>query len=82
MANPTPAAIVNKITVKNGLYNGHKSLVEAFLSVLPHSVKNEANDRNIELLFNDVKRNMFAKNTACLNTDANTSGTEHWALAS
>ncbi|MFK5892645.1 MAG: hypothetical protein QM504_05445 [Pseudomonadota bacterium] len=72
--NTTPAVIVNKIVIKNGLYNGHPSLVDAFLSLIPDSEKTEGNDNLIESIFNDVKRN--------INSNENRSGSSHWALVS
>ena len=76
LQTPTPTAIAAKINLKNGRFNGHESLVDAFLDVLPSSVKEEKNDQKIESLYSDVKRCLFATRTSFVVQQ----NTQHWAL--
>ncbi len=55
MKKPSPTEIAKKIQVENGLFNGRASLVDAFLSALPCSLKEPGNDFYIKYLFLGVK---------------------------
>ena len=72
---PTPTAIANQIQIKDGLFNGHPSLVDAFLSVLPASLKEPSNDMQIKNLYLSVEAITF-------NKPAYPQPEEHWALVS
>ncbi len=72
---PTATTIAAKISFKNGLFNGYNDLIDAFLSQLPASVKEqEKNDRSIEVLYKDVKRILFTPENHTSLTK------EHWVL--
>lgn len=73
---PTANSIAANIKLQNGQFNGHNQLVDAFLSELPVTVKEqEVNDSYIETLYSDVKRLLF-------NPSMHTPQPEsHWALA-
>lgn len=74
MKKPSPAEIARKIQVKNGLFNGRVSLVDAFLSVLPCSLKEPDNDFFIKHLFLSVK-DILVNNKV-------PEPEQHWALLS
>ena len=57
---PSALDILDDIEVKDNRYNGYQNLVDAFLALLPDSVKNPEYDGRIERLYNDVKRAMLA----------------------
>ena len=75
LQTPTPTAIAAKINLKNGRFNGYENLVDAFLDVLPASVKEARNDQTIEALYSDVKRRLFGPRTSFVVRQE-----QHWAL--
>lgn len=75
MQLPTPTTIANQIHIKDGLFNGHTSLVDAFLSVIPESLKDPKNDYQVKNLYMGVE-------AIALNKPAYPQPEEHWALVS
>lgn len=73
---PTANTIAANIQFVNGSFNGHDQLVDAFLSTLPPSIKEEeANDKMIETLYSDVKRILFSSGPRTPQPET------HWALS-
>ena len=72
---PTPPDMVDGIVVKDGRYNGYPSLLDAFLALLPESLKVAENDSHIERLYSDVKRAMRSPSRNVF-----LDSQDHWAL--
>lgn len=72
---PSSLEIIDGIEVKDNRYNGYSTLLDAFLALLPDSVKRPEYDGRIERLYHEVKRALFAPTRSTF-----LESKEHWAL--